>query len=218
MAAFNATTPDGAEINAGRVVLALPPRVAAHSIEFNPGLPEATHRAMSGIATWMAGQAKAVAIYDSPFWREEGLSGDAMSRFGPLGEVHDASPASGLPGALFGFIGVPPQARMDEARLKQQVQEQLGRLFGPQAATPRKLVVRDWATEAFTATTADAQPLFAHPHYGLPTAMTGVMQGRVIFAGTEVAREFGGYLEGALEAAESVFNQIKMSRKKKVSA
>ncbi|WP_394199173.1 hypothetical protein [Litoreibacter albidus] len=87
----------------------------------------------------MAGHAKAVAIYDRPFWREVGLSGDATSRFGPLAEIHDASPAQGGPYALFGFLGVPPQVRTDEQVVKQHVLAQLARLFSAQAATPVSL-------------------------------------------------------------------------------
>lgn len=205
---IRATSSDGMSITARRVVLALPPRIAAHVINFTPALPNAALSAMSGIATWMAGQAKAVAVYDTPFWRAEGLSGDAMSRFGPLVEIHDASPVSGAPGALFGFIGLPPQARTEEARLRQQVLAQLDRLFGPSAAEPRKLLIRDWATEPFTATPEDAHPLFEHPRYGLPDVMTNLMEGCLIFAGTEVATGFGGYLEGALEAAENALAHV----------
>ncbi|SMX42311.1 hypothetical protein [Octadecabacter ascidiaceicola] len=64
---------------------------------------------MQEIPTWMAGQAKAVAIYNAPFWREDALSGDAMSRHVPTVEIHDESPSKGEPYALFRFIGVPPQ-------------------------------------------------------------------------------------------------------------
>ncbi|MEM1154111.1 MAG: hypothetical protein AAGI44_08210 [Pseudomonadota bacterium] len=55
------------------------------------------HPELGGVPTWMAGQAKVVAVYESPFWRDSGFSGDAMSRKGPLIEIHDASPASGEP-------------------------------------------------------------------------------------------------------------------------
>ncbi|MDC0660574.1 NAD(P)/FAD-dependent oxidoreductase [Leisingera sp. SS27] len=188
-------------ITAQQVVLALPPRIASELIFF-PALPEAATAAMKTCATWMAGQAKAIAIYERPFWRAQGLSGDAMSRRGPMVELHDASPASGGPYALFGFIGVGPAQRRDERQLKDALKSQLGRLFGPLAASPLALYVKDWAFDPFTATKADRQPLYAHPHYGLPKSMTGLWDGKLIFSGTETAHQFGGYLEGALEAAE----------------
>lgn len=204
---IRATLADGDTITADTIVLALPPRLAAR-IEFAPVLPASATRSMRATATWMAGQVKAVAIYDRPFWREAGLSGDVTSRFGPMVEIHDASPAESGPYALFGFIGVPPEARLDEDRLRHQVTAQLGRLFGPQAAQPIHLYVKDWADDPHTATEADKAPLYAHPDYGLPQPMAGLWDRRLHFAGTEIARQFGGYIEGALEAAESTLNAL----------
>jgi monoamine oxidase len=203
--AVTATLSNGDTLQADRVVMALPPRVAA-TIEYTPALPQHAVQSMNGIATWMAGQAKAIAVYDSPFWRDEGLSGDAQSQFGPLVEIHDASPATGGPYALFGFIGVPPQGRADEQVLRQRLQDQLVRLFGPKACEPVKLYVKDWAFDSHTSTEADQAPLYAHPTYGLPHALSGLWDDTIHFAGTEVAPQFGGYIEGALEAAENVLS------------
>ncbi|WP_298257928.1 NAD(P)/FAD-dependent oxidoreductase [uncultured Litoreibacter sp.] len=202
-----ATLENGDRLTADRVVIALPPRLAAN-IKFTPDLPPATIESMKGIATWMAGQAKAIAIYDTPFWRDEGLSGDAQSRHGPMVEVHDASPMDGGPYALFGFIGVPPQGRANEQLLRTHLLAQLGRLFGAKAAKPRKLVIKDWAFDPYTATQADQAPLYAHPTYGLQKSMTGLWENRLLFGGTEVALRFGGYIEGALEAAENVLPHL----------
>jgi len=208
---ISATLPGGEKISADQVVLALPPRVAAQ-IAFSPALPDKAVLAMQGIATWMAGQAKAVAVYDTPFWRDEGLSGDAMSRKGPMVEIHDASPAEGGPYALFGFIGLPPQGRVDEQQLRQHLQAQLLRLFGPQAAEPKQLYSKDWAFDPYTSTEADKAPLYAHPTYGLPREMINLWDSKLHFAGTEVAPVFGGYIEGALEAAENVLDTLNLQR------
>lgn len=186
---------------ADQIALALPPRLA-NQIEYAPALPSTTHQAMDNIATWMAGQAKTIAVYDTPFWRQEGLSGDAMSRHGPMIEIHDASPqGSDGPFALFGFIGVPPAMRRNQSALETAILAQFGRLFGPDAASPRSLLIKDWAIDPNSATPLDQQPLYAHPTYGLPPAMRDLWDGRLIFSGTETAAQFGGYLEGALEAA-----------------
>ena len=192
---------NGEVYSARRCVLALPPRIAAQLV-FSPALPESAILAMTEIATWMAGQAKVVAIYDRPFWREAGLSGDAMSRYGPMVEIHDASPSGGTSYALFGFIGVPPKVRGDEEAMRQQILAQLGRLFGPEASKPVRLLLKDWAYDPFTATQRDWPALQAHPQYGLPDASLSLWDNCLIFAGTEVASQYGGYLEGALEAAE----------------
>lgn len=206
-AGIGATTQTGREIQAQEVVLALPPRIAGR-ITYSPALPPETLRAMADIPTWMAGQAKAVATYDRPFWRDAGLSGDAISRRGPMLEIHDASPVQGGPYALFGFIGVPLHARRDESLLRKATCDQLIRIFGNEAAKPRSLLIKDWAIDCFTATEADRQPVYAHPTYGLPKILAQIWNDRLIFAGTEVASQFGGYVEGALEAAEDALTQI----------
>lgn len=204
---ISATFGDGSTYDATHVVLALPPRVAAE-ITFTPALPDQATRAMQNIATWMAGQSKAVAVYDNAFWRHSGLSGDAMSRHGPLIEVHDASTFDDGAAALFGFIGVPPEGRRDAEKLRQLILEQLGRLFGTQAAHPRQLLIKDWAFDPFTATSADLTPLFAHPTYGLPEILSHLWEGRIQLSGTEVAPQYGGYVEGALEAAENTIKTM----------
>ncbi|MEM7522374.1 MAG: NAD(P)/FAD-dependent oxidoreductase [Pseudomonadota bacterium] len=204
----NAALSTGEVLNAAEVVLALPPRLCAE-IAFTPPLPAEALRKMNEVATWMAGQAKAVALYDAPFWRDAGLSGDATSRCGPMVEIHDASPANGGPYALFGFIGVPPAAHADERILREQVKVQFGRLFGPAASAPAALFLKDWASDPLTSTEADKEPLFTHPAYGTPREIVGLWDDRMRFAGTEVAPMFGGYVEGALEAAENVLNAKK---------
>ncbi|AZV76925.1 FAD-dependent oxidoreductase [Parasedimentitalea marina] len=199
---------NGQAILAQRVVLALPLRIA-DQIDFSPSLPAQAHNAMKSVATWMAGHAKVVAVYEKSFWTEAGLSGDAMSHHGPMVEIHDASPAQGGPYALFGFIGVPPRSRLDEHELRQRIQAQFVRMFGPDAADPVALLIKDWAFDPLTATSADQVPLQSHPEYGMPHALSDVWQGDLIFSGTEVAPQFGGYLEGALEAAENALTSLK---------
>ncbi|WP_298920057.1 FAD-dependent oxidoreductase [uncultured Roseobacter sp.] len=199
---------NGFTITARQVVLALPPRLAANTIRFSPALDPTVARAMQAIPTWMAGQAKALVIYDSAFWRDAGFSVDAMSRRGPMVEIHDASPAEDGPFALFGFIGLPVDARHDEAKLREGVVSQLERLFGSEARKPRVVYIKDWAQDHRTATQQDHAPLFAHPAYGLPDAMKHLWANTLVLGGTEVAPYFGGFLEGALEAAENAFNDL----------
>ena len=176
-------------IRAARVVLALPPRLAAGLGVTVPDVP-----------TWMAGQAKLVASYPMPFWRAEGLNGDAISHRGPLAEIHDASPADADTGALFGFAhpGAARQPGFRDAALAQ-----LGRLFRQEAARPDEVVVKDWSTDPATATPADQIPPAGHPAYR-PLSPTE----RLIFAGSEVAPEDGGFLEGALAAAEDAHARL----------
>jgi len=184
------------------VILALPPRLAYRSIRFTPELPQAARAALDAVPTWMAAHAKVLAIYERPFWLEQGYSGSASSSVGPLAEVHDASPVEGLP-ALFGFVGLPAAVRREigPEGLKRLVLAQLARLFGHDAAQPVAVHLLDWAADPDTATREDALPPDGHPSYGPPPQVGEVWQRRLAFAGTEVAPHNGGYLEGALEAA-----------------
>jgi monoamine oxidase len=189
-------------LHAARAALALPPRLVG-GIEIEPALPPAVGAVLAAVPGWMAGQAKALALYDRPFWREAGLSGSAFSRAGPLGELHDASLPGAAEAALFGFFAWPPALRAARrTALPDLVIRQLGALFSAEAARPRAVIIQDWATERFTATEADQGNGNAHPDYR-PIALPTPWGERIILAGAEMAPEFGGYLEGALAAAEA---------------
>lgn len=191
-------------VRARQVILALPPRLIATTMAFSPALPDDAMQAMQAVPTWMAGHAKIMAIYDRPFWRDQGLSGQANSHVGPLAELHDASAHSGRP-ALFGFVGTVAAKRrgLGPDTLKRSAIAQLTRLYGPAAQTPEHLFLMDWAQEAYTATAMDWIPPRIHPAYGIPKDMSCLWNGRLVLAGTEISTQHGGYLEGALDAAES---------------
>lgn len=197
-------------IHADYLVIAAPPRVIARSVSFRPQWDVEHIARMQQTPTWMAGQAKLVALYSAPFWREQGLSGDGVSAIGPLAEIHDASAAHGAPYALFGFVGVPVEERAGcEDEIKAHAVSQLVRMFGAPAATPIEVFYKDWAEDELTASNADRAGARAHaqqtvdtePHWG----------GRLFWAGSEtasVASGDNGYLEGALAAADRVVEQI----------
>ena len=188
--------------HAQHVLLALPPRLAASNIKFEPALPQALITEWQETATWMAPHAKYVAVYDSPFWRNQGLSGSARSAVGPLTEIHDASLVEGK-GALFGFFGVPAYVRqsVSEMELKAHSRAQLVRLFGAQAETPTAEYLKDWAQDSLTATPADASG--AGQHAVAPTAKpnTGVWQDCLTGSASEWSDAFPGYIAGAIDAA-----------------
>lgn len=193
-------------IKAERVVSTLPPRLFAEAVRLDPPMEAATTARWRATATWMAPHAKFYALYDKPFWREAGLCGLAQSRVGPMGEVHDATTASGA-AALFGFVGITAaeRAAMGEEALKKAAVEQLVRLFGPEAGHPKATLLKDWATDPYTATKADAHAS-GHPMpSGLPW-VTGAWakDQRLIFAGSETSRTEPGYLAGAVEASTRV--------------
>lgn len=200
-------------IHTSTVILALPPRIIAHNIMFSPALPAEFLTSLMNKPTWMGGQAKAVAVYERPFWREDGLSGQAMSWAGPLQEIHDASPETGY-GALFGFFGIPAHIRRqhDEENMRNHVISQLTHLFGSHAEKPISFLYKDWSIDSDTTVEADTEPLSEFPDYGYPHGLDA-QKGKIIFAGTETSASHGGHLEGALQSAERAVEQVLKLRK-----
>jgi monoamine oxidase len=202
--AIEVSTISGSVFTASEVVLAIPPRVASQ-LDYEPALTSKVIDAAQNISTWMAGHAKVVAIYRTPFWKETGLSGDAVSRCGPLAEIHDASPFEGGPYALFGFVGTPASYRGGNTELqKHTIAKQLGLLFGEQGANPDEVLFQDWAFAPHTAMKLDQLPLKSHPTYGRPDELKALWQDRLLFGSTEMGAQFGGFLEGAIEAADEL--------------
>ncbi|MEO0680445.1 MAG: FAD-dependent oxidoreductase [Pseudomonadota bacterium] len=193
----------GAPLAAARAaLLALPPRLAA-TLHAAPDWSAPTRDALADAPGWMAAQAKLVAVYDAPFWRDAGLNGDAVSHRGPLVEIHDASPRDGAGGALFGFLGGPPAARAGRAdALRAAALDQLVRLFGPRAGRPQALLLQDWAADPLTAAPRDRDEAPRPPPGGAPSP-DAPWAGRLIFAGAEHDDAFPGYVEGAIRAGEA---------------
>jgi len=187
---------------AQHVLLALPPRLVEGRIVFQPALPQDLSEQWRETATWMAPHAKYVAVYESPFWRDSGLSGAARSAIGPLTEIHDASTLEG-DGALFGFFGVPAQVRqsVSDTVLKEHCRAQLVRLLGEQASTPKAEYLKDWAKDPLTAMPADASGNGQHAVAPPSKPKTGVWQDCLTGCGSEWSAQFPGYVAGAIDAA-----------------
>lgn len=201
---------DGKKKNfsAAAVILALPPRIVANNIQFSPSIPPNLISDLLNKPTWMAGQAKVVAIYERPFWRDLGLSGYVSSWVGPLQEIHDASPETGS-GALFGFLGIPAKMRheMGEDKILRLILDQLVKLFGTEAQNVSGILYKDWSCDKETTVEEDLKPLRDYPIYG-QSQFVGSWENKIIFAGTETNSQFGGHLEGALLSAEKAVTEI----------
>ena len=196
-----AVSPQGqTQLQANRVAIAMPPRLAAE-LAFTPALPANVQDKLRSTYTWMAGQAKFFAVYDKPFWRDQGLCGTAISRKGPLAEIHDASPNSGDVFSLLGFYGIHAGRRAEETAvsLQQLALDQLTSIFGAAAAQPQAVYLQDWSQEPFTASALDQQAIPSHPEYGFDLVLGKAWQGKIDFISTESAMGNGGLVEGALE-------------------
>lgn len=195
---------------AKKVILAMPPRVALAHISMSPVLEAERVQELNKVATWMAGHAKAVIVYDTPFWREDGFSGDIISQRGPLSEIHDASLEYVKEYALFGFFAVPPRYRKtDKSLIDQQLIEQLTRLLGNKAAKPKDIIYKDWARDELVATSLDQHIPNHHPSNYWSSKTESNWHQRLIWSGSEsAAGHYNGYIEGALIASHNALNEV----------
>jgi monoamine oxidase len=157
----------------------------------------------------MSGHCKIVFIYEKPFWREQGLSGEVFSHRGPLSEIYDATPVDEEYYALTSFVGLNAQQRkkMGHEQLIEACMAQLQRLFGEDSKNTLDIKIKDWSQDTNTSTEMDLISPMQHPQY--PDALPrSFWDKKLILAGTEVARQHGGYLEGALESADEAIAGI----------
>ena len=197
---------DRGDFTADHVVVALAPALAA-GIDFRPSLPpprEQLHQRMP-----MGATVKVHLLYPRAFWRERGLSGEAVFDRGPVTVVFDNTSHDSAQPALLAFIvGDPARTwalRPAGARRETMVRL-MASLFGNEAAHPTDYIEVDWSTEPWSR--------------GCPVGVLGAgamrvagaaMQaptGRIHWAGTETATEWTGFMEGALQSAERVVAEI----------
>ena len=190
--------------DAAHAILALPPRIIGRDVRFAPALDAPLARLLAAAPTWMAAQAKALVVHETPFWRAAGLSGRIASAIGPLVEAHDHCGPDGSPAALVGFVGTPVGARraLGDGELEGAIVAQLVRCFGDAAARPLHVRVEDWADDARIATAADVASPGGHPAVLPGTVRAPILGGRVHFAGAETSDVSPGLLDGACAAGE----------------
>lgn len=200
------TTRAGAVVEAARVLVTLPPTLAGR-LEYDPALPswrdQLTQRLPAGSVI------KLYAVYDEPFWRAEGLTGQAASDVGPVKITFDNSPPSGTPGILLGFMEAGDGrrwARRSAVERRAAAVACFARYFGPRAAEPVEYLERDWMAEEFSRGCYGA-----HFTPGVWTAYGHALRapvGRVHWAGAECASVWNGYMEGAVRSGEAAAEEI----------
>jgi len=196
----------GKEYRAAHVVVAVPPPLVSR-IRFAPVLPAERAQLLQRLP--MGWTIKVNVVYDEPFWRAKGLSGQANSVFRPLGTVFDNTPPSGAPGVLVGFFEgrhAQTAARLSLADRRRLVLDDLAAYFGAEARDAVGYIERDWAAEEYTGGCYGA---FATPmtltRFG-PALRRPV--GPLHWAGTETATSWAGYIDGAIESGQRVTAEI----------
>jgi monoamine oxidase len=201
------TTADARVFTARRVVVAVPPPLAGR-IATTPELPEVRRALVEGMP--MGSVIKINVVYDAPFWREQGLSGQANSVDGrAFNTVYDNTPHSGSPAVLVGFFEgehAKTAALLTPAERRARVFDDLAAFFGPRAREAIDYLELDWCAERFSGGCYGA---FATP--GTLTRFGAALRmpvGPIHFAGTETATRWAGYIDGAAESGERAATEV----------
>jgi monoamine oxidase len=197
---------DGIDVEARRAIVAMPPTLTCR-IAYDPPMPamrdQLTQRIPQGTVI------KCMAVYDEPFWRGRGLTGQGTSLEGPVKLTFDNSPPDGSPGVLLGFLE-GNQARelgaWEPSRRREAVIDGFTRLFGPDAAAPLDYVDKSWADEEWTRGCYGCyMPTGAWTVYG-PHLRAPV--GPIHWAGAETAIVWSGYMDGAVRSGDSAAEAV----------
>lgn len=197
---------DGALVSAAHVVVAVPPVLAAR-IVYEPALPAFRDQLVQRLP---AGSViKCNVVYDEPFWRDEGLTGQATGDHGPVKITFDNSPPSGRPGVLLAFLEGAQARQLNRVSPEERRQAVIGSLvefFGPRAEAHVEYVELDWSEEEWTRGCYGAHfPTGVWTQYG-PALRTPV--GRIHWAGAETATVWSGYMDGAAQSGERAAAEV----------
>lgn len=200
------TTRSGGTYRAQQVVIAVPPTLAGR-LHYDPVLPawrdQLTQKTPAGTVI------KTFAAYPTPFWRDAGLNGQAISERGPVKVTFDVSPPDAEVGLLLGFIEAGEARRwqrLNAEERRQQVLDCFVRYFGSEAAHPTSYLEKDWTAEEFTRGCYGA-----HFAPGVWTSYGDILRepvGRLHWAGAEYAVEWNGYMEGAVRSGRTTADEV----------
>ena len=148
---------EGVDIDTGDVrvrarstVIAIPPNLVG-AIRFDPPLPAWRMQLQQAIS--QGSVTKFLAVYDEPFWRAEGLSGEGFAPHQFVRELYDNSPPSASVGVLCTFLpgeNAELAARMSPDARRAAVLEGLAKFVGPRALEPVDYIETDWSAEEWT--------------------------------------------------------------------
>jgi putrescine oxidase len=141
---------DGTRVRARAAIVAVPPNLTG-AIRFDPPLPAWRMRLEQDVS--QGSVTKILVVYDHPFWREDGLSGEGFAPYTLVRELYDNSPPSASAGVLCTFLAgeVAEQAgRMSPDARKAAVLEGIEKYVGPHGQRPIDYVEVDWNAEEWT--------------------------------------------------------------------
>jgi monoamine oxidase len=184
----------------------VPPPLAVE-IRYEPVLPTMRYQLLQRMP--MGSLMKAEAIYDRPFWRDDGLSGQALLGAGPVCSAFDNTLPSGHPGIYLGFIGGEPARSwtvrpVDERRAA--VLSNFASVVGDGALNPTDYFEMDWPSEQWSR----GGPVAYAPPGVLLDYRNTIREpvGPIHWAGTETATFWNGYMEGAVRSGERAASEV----------
>lgn len=196
---------DRGSFRAGKVVVAMSPAISSR-IEYRPGLPSERIELVRGYK--MGRIAKFLAVYDRPFWRENGLSGQVVGDGSPVDVTYESYGQGHH--VLMGFISSDAMADLDNRPDRDLVESSLDcfvQYFGPEART-RALDYgfKKWDNDPYSwgGPTATTRP-------GILTRFGPALRdpvGGIHWAGTETADYWQGYMDGAIRSGERAAREI----------
>lgn len=200
---------DGFSVHAQAVVVAMSPAIAAR-IRFEPlpGAMQLRQQLMQRVP--MGSILKVHAVYDTPFWRDEGLNGQATSdAFLTKITFDNTPPETGAPGVMFGLMdGQDARAALllNPAQRRQMVLEAFSVYFGRRALDPIGYLEMNWQAEEYSQ--GGSAGVFPP---GVLTAYRSALSdpvGRVYWAGSETSDIWSGYMEGAVRSGERAAQEV----------
>jgi monoamine oxidase len=189
-----------------RVIVAIPPPLAGR-LQYSPALPalrdQLTQRFPLGSVM------KVIALYEKPFWRDKGYTGQVVSDTGPVQATFDNTPPEGTPGALMGFVEASTSRKLNEVskeELRQKVLDNFALYYGDEAKNAIGFIEKRWDKDVW--------------HRGCPVCVPGpgvlldfgtairTPVGRIHWAGTETATYWNGYMDGAVRSGERASDEV----------
>lgn len=141
---------DGLEVVARAAVVALGPHLVSR-IAFDPPLPPRKEQMLQQFS--MGNVIKVQAFYETPFWREEGLSGTTYGPYEIVHETYDNTAPDYAGGTIVGFVSdrrADEMYALDAEARREAILGSIARYFGPRALQPVFYSESDWITEPYT--------------------------------------------------------------------
>ncbi|GAA2863391.1 flavin monoamine oxidase family protein [Paenarthrobacter ilicis] len=197
---------DEATVNARYVIMAVPPNLYSR-VSFNPPLPRRQHQMHQHQSLGLV--IKVHAVYETPFWREAGLSGTGFSAGALVQEVYDNTNHGDSRGTLVGFVSDEKADAVFELSAedrKKAILESIAGFLGDQALTPEVYYESDWGSEEWTrGAYASSYDLGGLHRYGKDQHAN---VGPIYWSSSDLAAEGYQHVDGAVRMGQATAARI----------